>query len=188
MLFRSVPGPINFYETEEAGVESSVRDEIDIQRRKSVSIKRLASLNKPELPVLLVGSIAAAVHGVTFPMFGLIFSSAIKSFFEPPSQLLKDARVWALCYVGMGFVTLLVGPLQNYFFGVAGGKLIQRIRSLTFEKVVHQNISWFDDPANSRYFKQPTNFLMLEILAAITSLLNFSVVPLERGCLLMHLL
>ncbi|XVE88303.1 hypothetical protein DITRI_Ditri19aG0059200 [Diplodiscus trichospermus] len=49
----------------------------------------------------------------------------------------------------MGLVSLLVGPLQNYFFGVAGGKLIQRIRSLTFEKVVHQDISCFDDPANS---------------------------------------
>lgn len=144
-----LPGPINFCETEEAGVESSARDEIDIKRRKSVSIKRLASLNKPEVPVLIIGSIAAAVHGVMFPMFGLFFSSAIKSFFQPPSQLLKDARVWALSYVGMGCVTLLVGPLQNYFFGVAGGKLIQRIRSLTFEKVVHQDISWFDDPANS---------------------------------------
>ncbi|XVE88300.1 hypothetical protein DITRI_Ditri19aG0058900 [Diplodiscus trichospermus] len=143
-----VPGSINFCETEE-GVESSVKAEIDIERHKSVSIKRLASLNKPEVSVLFVGSIAAAVHGVIFPMFGLFFSSAIKSFFEPTSQLLKDARIWALCYVGMGLVTLLVGPLQNYFFGVAGGKLIQRIRSLTFEKVVHQDISWFDDPVNS---------------------------------------
>ncbi|XWS12436.1 hypothetical protein CRYUN_Cryun37aG0088600 [Craigia yunnanensis] len=95
-----LPGPINICETEEEGVESSVRDEIDIERRrKSVSIKRLASLNKPEVPVLLVGSIAAAIQGIIFPLFG--------------------------------------------------GKLIQRIRSLTFEKVVHQNISWFDDPTNS---------------------------------------
>ncbi|MCI16475.1 ABC transporter B family member 9-like, partial [Trifolium medium] len=37
----------------------------------------------------------------------------------------------------------------NYFFGIAGGKLIERIRSLTFEKIVHQEIRWFDDPANS---------------------------------------
>ncbi|XVF40227.1 hypothetical protein PTKIN_Ptkin01aG0094700 [Pterospermum kingtungense] len=144
-----LPGPLNFCETEEAGIESSVRDEIDIERRKSVSIKRLASLNKSEAPVLLVGSFAAAVNGLVFPIFGFLFSSVIKSFFEPPHKLLKDARMWALCYVGLGLIVLLVGPVQNYFFGVAGGKLIQRIRSFTFEKVVHQNISWFDDPANS---------------------------------------
>lgn len=29
---------------------------------------------------------------------------------------------------------------------IAGGKLVERIRSLTFAKVVHQEISWFDDP------------------------------------------
>ncbi|XVE88301.1 hypothetical protein DITRI_Ditri19aG0059000 [Diplodiscus trichospermus] len=37
----------------------------------------------------------------------------------------------------------------NYFFGVASGKLIQRIQSLIVEKVVHQDISWCDDLANS---------------------------------------
>lgn len=36
--------------------------------------------------------------------------------------------------------------MQNYFFGMAGSKLIRRMRSLTFQKVVHQEISWFDDP------------------------------------------
>ncbi|KAJ8549049.1 hypothetical protein K7X08_032756 [Anisodus acutangulus] len=33
--------------------------------------------------------------------------------------------------------------------GVAGAKLIQQIRSITFAKLVYQEISWFDDPANS---------------------------------------
>ncbi|KAH7545097.1 hypothetical protein FEM48_Zijuj01G0057100 [Ziziphus jujuba var. spinosa] len=39
--------------------------------------------------------------------------------------------------------------VQTYSFGVAGARLIQRIRSMTFQKVVHQEIGWFDDPANS---------------------------------------
>ncbi|CAH9079456.1 unnamed protein product [Cuscuta europaea] len=38
---------------------------------------------------------------------------------------------------------------KDFFFGVAGGKLIQRIRSLTFKKVVYQEITWFDHPSNS---------------------------------------
>ncbi|KAF3456696.1 hypothetical protein FNV43_RR01350 [Rhamnella rubrinervis] len=70
-----------------------------------VSIKRLAYLNKPELPVLLLGSIAAIAN--------------------------------------------VASTAQNFLFGVAGGKLIQRIRSMSFEKVVHQEISWFDNAANS---------------------------------------
>ncbi|KAL1288929.1 hypothetical protein HN51_057383 [Arachis hypogaea] len=119
------------------------------KKRKSVSMKRLAYLNKPELPVLLLGGIAAAVHGVIFPIFGLLLSSAIKMFFEPPHQLRKDSRFWSLLYVGLGLLTLMAIPVQNYFFGIAGGKLIERIRSLTFQKVVHQEISWFDHPENA---------------------------------------
>ncbi|RDX83230.1 ABC transporter B family member 9, partial [Mucuna pruriens] len=119
------------------------------KKPKKVSLKRLAYLNKPELPVLVFGSIAAIVHGIVFPLFGFLFSSAITMFFEPPEKQRKDSRFWSLLYVGLGLVTLVAIPLQNYFFGIAGGKLIERIRSLTFEKVVHQEISWFDDPANS---------------------------------------
>ncbi|XP_058748893.1 ABC transporter B family member 9-like [Vicia villosa] len=119
------------------------------KKQKNVSIRRLAYLNKPEIPVLLLGSIAAIVNGVVFPVFGLVFSSAISMFYKPPEQQKKEARLWSLLYVGLGLVTLVVLPLQNYFFGIAGGKLVERIRSLTFAKVVHQEISWFDDPANS---------------------------------------
>ncbi|KAJ7954439.1 ABC transporter B family protein [Quillaja saponaria] len=70
-------------------------------------------------------------------------------FYEPPAQLWKDSKFWAFIYVGLGCVTLVALSVQNYFFGIAGGKLIKRIRSLSFEKIVHQEISWFDDPANS---------------------------------------
>ncbi|GAV90475.1 ABC_tran domain-containing protein/ABC_membrane domain-containing protein [Cephalotus follicularis] len=141
--------PINIYETEELGDESFERTTMILEKRQKVSLWRLAYLNKPELPFLLFGSVAAAIHGVAYPVFGLSISSAIKMFYKPPMQLRKDSRFWSLFFVGMGFMILVVVPVQTYFFGIAGGKLIQRIRSLTFEKVVHQQISWFDDDANS---------------------------------------
>ncbi|KAJ9690876.1 hypothetical protein PVL29_013168 [Vitis rotundifolia] len=144
----SVPFPIGIHETEMAGQDIERGDGEDEKRRK-VSLRRLAYLNKPEVPVLLLGSIAAGIHGVIFPIFGLLLSTAIKIFFEPPNELKKDSRFWALMFVALGLLTLMAVPVQNYLFGVAGGKLIQRIRSLSFEKVVHQEISWFDDPANS---------------------------------------
>ncbi|KAG5254615.1 ABC transporter family member [Salix suchowensis] len=118
---------------------NSVRDdefEQNIERNakpKEVSIRRLAYLNKPELPVLFLGTIAALIHGVIFPVFGLLLSKSINMFYEPPRRFEKIPTL----------------PLQYYLFGIAGGKLIERIRSKTFEKVVHQEISWFDDPTNS---------------------------------------
>ncbi|KAG7547087.1 ABC transporter type 1 transmembrane domain [Arabidopsis suecica] len=136
------PG-VNINQTDE------VEDEEKTVRHKKVSLKRLARLNKPEIPVLLLGSIAAMVHGMLFPIFGLLLSSSINMFYEPAKILKKDSHFWALIYIALGLANFFMIPIQNYFFGIAGGKLIKRIRSMCFDKVVHQEISWFDDTANS---------------------------------------
>ncbi|KAF8018914.1 hypothetical protein BT93_H3722 [Corymbia citriodora subsp. variegata] len=143
-----VPGPINLVKTgsEEEQYEITERDN---EKHRSVSIRRLAYLNKPEFPILFLASLGASMHGVVFPIFGLLLSSAIKMFYESADQLKKNSKFWALVYVGFGSITLVLVPIQNYFFGIAGGKLIKRIRYMSFQKVVHQQISWFDNPANS---------------------------------------
>ncbi|KAL0890136.1 hypothetical protein Bca101_014119 [Brassica carinata] len=138
-----IPGAVNVNETDEN------QHEPQTVRHKKVSLKRLAHLNKPELPVLVLGSLAAMVHGTLFPIFGLLLSSSINMFYYPPEKLKKDSRFWALIYVALGLANFVVIPVQNYLFGIAGGKLIKRIRSMSFDKVVHQEISWFDDTANS---------------------------------------
>ncbi|CAN0885243.1 ABC transporter B family member 11 [Linum grandiflorum] len=115
----------------------------------NVSIKRLAYLNKPEIPVLLVGTIAAIGNGVLFPIFGILIARAMKSFYEPPHQLTRDSKFWALMFSILGLAALLIYPTQTYFFGIAGSRLIQRIRSMCFEKVVRMEVSWFDNPENS---------------------------------------
>ncbi|CAN6553296.1 unnamed protein product [Malus baccata var. baccata] len=144
-----IPGPIDVQENEVGHEDDHDRPKVDPEKRNTVSIRRLAALNKPEVPVLLLGAIAAAGHGVLFPIFGLLLSKAIGMFYEPPNELRHDSRKWALVYVGLGCAGLLVVPVQNFFFGIAGGKLVERIRALSFQKVVHQQVSWFDDPANS---------------------------------------
>uniref|UniRef100_F6HMG3 ABC transporter B family member 9 n=1 Tax=Vitis vinifera TaxID=29760 RepID=F6HMG3_VITVI len=149
-LSSGIPDPTGIIEMEFGGKESSTtQGEAENRKRRKVSLIRLAYLNKPETPVLLLGSIAAGFHGIIYPVFGLLISTAIKIFYEPPNELKKDSRVWAFMFIGLGVLAFIALPLQNYLFGIAGGKLIQRICSLSFEKVVHQEISWFDDPANS---------------------------------------
>ncbi|KAL8468366.1 hypothetical protein ACS0TY_031549 [Phlomoides rotata] len=148
-LSYGVPG---FVDIQEAQTADDVDDKDTKQaskNRKSVSLTRLAGLNKPEWLYLLTGSLGAGLNGLIFPLFGLVLSSAIRIFFEPPHVLKKDSIFWALMMVVLATCALLALPVQNYFFGIAGGKLIQRIRSWTFKKVVHQEIKWFDDPANS---------------------------------------
>ncbi|KAK4419593.1 ABC transporter B family member 11 [Sesamum alatum] len=114
-----------------------------------VSLYRLACLNKPETPELVLGSLAAMVNGAILPLLGLLLSSMIKAFYEPPHKLRNDSKFWACMFVVLGMASLLATPLRTYFFAVAGCKLIKRIRLMCFEKVVHMEISWFDRTENS---------------------------------------
>ncbi|XP_010522857.1 PREDICTED: ABC transporter B family member 11-like [Tarenaya hassleriana] len=119
------------------------------EQAPNVSLKRLAALNKPEIPVLLLGTVAAAVQGMIFPIFGILISSVIETFFKPPRELKKDSRFWAMIFLVLGIASVIASPAQTYLFAVAGGKLIRRIRSMCFEKVVHMEVGWFDEPQNS---------------------------------------
>ncbi|XP_029124115.1 ABC transporter B family member 11 isoform X2 [Elaeis guineensis] len=119
------------------------------QEQKEVPLRRLAYLNKPELPVFLLGSIAAIVNGVILPLFAILLSNVINAFYQPPHKLKKDSNFWSLMFLVFGVVSLLALPARSYFFAVAGSKLIRRIRLMTFEKVINMEIEWFDKPENS---------------------------------------
>ncbi|WCJ23196.1 ABC transporter B family member 11 [Euphorbia peplus] len=110
---------------------------------------RLAYLNSPEIPALFLGALAAVANGIILPIFGLMLANIIKTYYEKEVQLQKDSRFWAFMFVLLGFVSLLATPSSTYFFAVAGCRLIKRIRSMCFEKVVNMEIGWFDEPNNS---------------------------------------
>ncbi|EPS73347.1 hypothetical protein M569_01408, partial [Genlisea aurea] len=121
----------------------------DESNHRNVPLSRLASLNKPEIPILAAGALSAVVNGAIVPFFGILLSFVIKTFFEPPHKLRQDSRFWALMFVLLGAVSFITYPLRTYFFGVAGSRLIRRIRMMCFEKVVNMEVGWFDEAENS---------------------------------------
>lgn len=123
--------------------------EIPTEQAPNVPLRRLAYLNKPEIPVILLGTIFAAANGAILPTFGILISHVIDTFFKPADELKRDSRFWALIFMALGLASLLTYPLRSYFFSIAGFKLIQRIRSMCFEKVVRMEVGWFDALENS---------------------------------------
>ncbi|KAG7995641.1 hypothetical protein I3843_01G120600 [Carya illinoinensis] len=130
-------------------IESNAQALAPSQLPPEVSLCRLAYLSKPEIIVLLLGSIAAVANGVIFPVLGIVISGMIKTFYEPRDELRKDSKFWALIFVLLGVASLLAQPSKSYFFAVAGCKLIRRIRLMCFKKVVYMEVSWFDEPEHS---------------------------------------
>ncbi|XP_073139316.1 ABC transporter B family member 4-like [Henckelia pumila] len=135
--------------TEAALNDSDVDSHEESDKPRKVSIRRLASLNKPEIPVILVGAIFSLINGAILPLFGILISEVIKAFFETPHKLRKDSKFWALMFVVLGVVSFIAYPASTYLFGVAGSKLIHRIRLMCFQKVVNMEVSWFDEPGHS---------------------------------------
>ncbi|KAF5743847.1 putative multidrug resistance protein 1 2 [Tripterygium wilfordii] len=119
------------------------------QKAPEVPISRLATLNKPEIPVLLIGAISAIINGSIMPIFGALISRVVKTFYEKPHQLRKHSNFWALIFLVLGLASVVVCLAQTYFFSIAGCKLIRRIRAICFEKVVHMEVGWFDLTENS---------------------------------------
>ncbi|ONI27768.1 hypothetical protein PRUPE_1G104100 [Prunus persica] len=142
-----VPTAVDSLETASAGRHTPASASSRVS--PEVSLRRLAYLNKPEIPVLLLGTIAAAVNGAILPIFAILISSVIKTFYEPPPQLRKDSKFWSLIFIVLGVATFIAMPARQYFFAVAGCKLIKRVRSMCYEKVVYMEVSWFDDPEHS---------------------------------------
>ncbi|GFP93633.1 ABC transporter b family member 4 [Phtheirospermum japonicum] len=139
----SLPTTLNRTDsTLENGYEAS-------EKPPKVLTRRLAYLNKPELPIIIAGAIFAIVNGAIMPVFGILISSIIRSFYETPRILRRDTRFWALISVLLGAISLATYPARTYLFGVAGNKLIWRIRRMCFEKVVSMEVGWFDEPEHS---------------------------------------
>ncbi|PIA37890.1 hypothetical protein AQUCO_02900023v1, partial [Aquilegia coerulea] len=97
------------------------------QQSYGVPLRRLVNLNRPELPMLILGCVSAVING----------------------SILPDSRFWMWMYVSLGFIGLIAHTGQSYFFAIAGSQLIRRVRSMSFRKVVHMEIGWFDYAQNS---------------------------------------
>ncbi|CAN6971970.1 unnamed protein product [Brassica rapa subsp. trilocularis] len=82
-----LPRPVNLNQTEEIHENNSSNENKTSKKRKKVSLRRLAHLNKPEIPVLLAGSLAAVVHGQP----SLIRFTSVQEKYEEASQVASDA-------------------------------------------------------------------------------------------------
>lgn len=129
--------------------ESALAKSNSIPLTKNYPMRRLAYLNQPEIPVLMLGAILAVINGAIMPILGILIASVIKSFYESSHKLRKDSKYWAVIFIVIGVISLIAYSVGTYLFGVAGNKLIRRIRLICFEKVVNMEVGWFDEVEHS---------------------------------------
>ena len=115
-------------------------------------ISFIASFNKPEMGIMVLGLFCSILGGSAMPIQALFLGHEISALSLPTEQYPKlrhDVNFWSLM-----FFVLALGVLASYFgqgitFGYGSERLIFRARSKAIRSMLRQDIAFFDVPENS---------------------------------------
>ncbi|KAJ3317345.1 ATP-binding cassette, sub-B (MDR TAP), member 4 [Boothiomyces sp. JEL0866] len=105
--------------------------------------RRLLSYNRPEYFLIAMGVIGASFNGVVQPVFAMIFSKVLTVLGT------SKANTYALFFVLTAFASFAANFLQLGLLNYSGQKMTRRVRYHVFEKLLQQEIGFFDMEENA---------------------------------------
>ncbi|KAG8508437.1 ATP-dependent translocase ABCB1, partial [Galemys pyrenaicus] len=113
---------------------------------------------------MVLGTVAAIIHGAALPLMMLVFGDMTDSFAAVPEMpptfpnisnssidtseifkyLEKNMTMYAYYYSGIGAGVLVAAYIQVSFWCLAAGRQIFKIRKQFFHAIMRQEIGWFD--------------------------------------------
>ncbi|XP_011684594.1 PREDICTED: multidrug resistance protein homolog 49 isoform X2 [Wasmannia auropunctata] len=128
--------------------DSSV--EILEEKPYDAPMMRIFGLNRPEWLLNLIGSLAAALVGASFPAFAILFGDIYKILNYPdPDEVMKETIYLSILFIVVGVLTGLGTYLQMHMFGLSGVRMTTRIRRMAFTAMLKQEMGWYDEDNNS---------------------------------------
>lgn len=167
-------------EKKEKEIKSEEEEQADVKAKKEAekakakeNQKRARSLAKDEMPLFIIGSFGAALHGLIFPGQGFVFAYMIECFYQFTLPCNDDAAngeifvpanyqtcqdYWNtvaddmqslsinILWLLLGLILCtLIGCVVMYkAFGMATERINKRVRDETFKALVRQEVAWFD--------------------------------------------
>ncbi|KAJ0989559.1 hypothetical protein J5N97_007915 [Dioscorea zingiberensis] len=114
------------------------------------SFRRLLLMNLPEWKQAVLGSISAIIFGGIQPLYAYAMGSMISVYFLKDHKEIKDkTRIYALIFLSLSFLSLLINVGQHYNFGAMGEYLTKRVRERMLSKMLTFEVGWFDQDENS---------------------------------------
>ena len=111
---------------------------------------RILKLNAPEWHWILLGAICSLIFGASQPLFGLFFTQIYGLFSEPNlEEQRRLTSIYAAAIFLIGVVAGVTQLLSAVGFARSGEALTLRMRKLTFAAIIRQEMSYFDEEANS---------------------------------------
>jgi ABC-type multidrug transport system fused ATPase/permease subunit len=114
------------------------------------AFSRLFKYNKNDLHLIIVGVLAALIHGCVFPSTSIILANMLEIFSMPQASNFRErANLFSLIFVILAVTAFISNSIQSACFNVVAERLSRKIRAEVFRKYVRMPIGWFDLPQNS---------------------------------------
>uniref|UniRef100_A0A8C6BNK3 ATP binding cassette subfamily B member 1 n=1 Tax=Monodon monoceros TaxID=40151 RepID=A0A8C6BNK3_MONMO len=96
---------------------------------------------------MVLGTVAAIIHGTGLPLMMLVFGDMTDSFLDSTyfgKKLEEEMTTYAYYYSGIGAGVLVAAYIQVSFWCLAAGRQVYKIRKQFFHAIMRQEIGWFD--------------------------------------------
>ncbi|KAF8669995.1 hypothetical protein HU200_051180 [Digitaria exilis] len=103
-------------------------------------------LHKEEILKILFGSSAAAISGISKPLFGYFIMTIGVAYYDPDAK--RKVSKYSLIFFTAGMITLVSNILQHYIYGIIGEKAMKNLREALFSAVLRNELGWFEKPKN----------------------------------------
>ncbi|TMW46661.1 hypothetical protein DOY81_008256 [Sarcophaga bullata] len=120
------------------------------KEKYKISLMQLMKLNAPEWRYILMGCIAAMLHGATFPIWAVLFGDFFGILSDDDEEyILSESVFFSYMFLVVGIIAGLGTLIQTYCFNTAGVKMTSRLRKTAFSTLLKQEVAYFDDEKNS---------------------------------------
>ncbi len=110
----------------------------------------LWNLINPNMSFAIFGIFASMAAGVVQPVFGLVMSGMISVFYTRDiEQLKRDASDYGIYFLLVAIANCAFLFSQQIGTGYVGERITCKIRSLVFQSILKQEITYFDDPRHA---------------------------------------
>ncbi|RLM60881.1 ABC transporter B family member 19-like [Panicum miliaceum] len=128
-------------------------ERVELKQRKREIVKEIHpffrlwyGLHKEDILKILFGSSAAAISGISKPLFGYFIMTIGVAYYDPDAK--RKVSKYSLIFFTAGMVTLVSNILQHYIYGIVGEKAMKNLREALFSAVLRNELGWFEKQKN----------------------------------------
>lgn len=98
---------------------------------------------------MVVGIISAIIQGSLIPCYAILFGEYIKILSKDDDEAKDGSDLLAILFLVLGLAAGATMFLQMFMFAISGEALTARLRKMTFNAMLKQEMGWYDDTNNN---------------------------------------